>query len=817
MTYDHGHLPAPTGQSSRLTSQANAGSMLDPALTVADAEDQREDGLSLPQLFLAVRRHKWLVVSTALAIFAVAGLWTWKADRIYTSVASVRIDDKESSGSIRKGVVPLPNFGSGKVLTEMEVLRSRQLAENVARGLGMQLHVTTPADGRQYLSAQVMPDDIRAASFTLQRRQDGSYALSSEDNAPGYVFPSTVTAGIPFSIGNARLVLAPSAGQNGPERIEMRLRSIRDATEAVRASLAVTRPNREAELVNVTYRSANPDLAAAVPNLLLSEFIRYKSRSSKTKASSTVNFLREQVASYDNQLKRAESALGDFREREQVVSLADEAAAQVKRMAELQVERDRLVAEQHAIAAILARPAKAGESRARDIAAFPSFIANRGMQDILASLLQLETERNALLVRRNPGNADVVALTNRIDDLNAQLLQMARGYLAGIDSKITALNTNIAAFGKQVETIPTREIAFARLAREERLLEEIATLLNTRLKEAEIEEAIEPGDAQLIDRALVPETPSSPRVALNLILGVVAGLGFGVLAGIGRDRLDTKVRTKEDVQAATGGIPILGAIPRFVTGPSRLRSLRRSSDEATSKQIAPGSGLITITQSRNASSEAYRALRTNITFASADSPRRVLVFTSALAGDGKSTSASNLALALAQQGVRTLLIDADLRKGVLHKLFSMRREPGLTQILIGQTSLEEAVQVIEPGAGGVALSVLTGGPYPPNPAELLGSSRMREVVAEIRKQYDTVIFDTPPLGLVTDAAILGTLADTTILVARAGVTEKKALQHAAAQLYHLRVHVSGTIVNDFDPKQAGYGYEYGYGYAYGNT
>jgi tyrosine-protein kinase Etk/Wzc len=118
--------------------------------------------------------------------------------------------------------------------------------------------------------------------------------------------------------------------------------------------------------------------------------------------------------------------------------------------------------------------------------------------------------------------------------------------------------------------------------------------------------------------------------------------------------------------------------------------------------------------------------------------------------------------------VRTLLIDADLRKGVLHKLFSIRREPGLTQLLVGRSTLAESVQIIPAPEGGVPLSVLTGGPYPPNPAELLGSQRMRSLLAEMREKYDTIIFDTPPLGMVTDAAILGTLADTTMLVAVQG-------------------------------------------------
>jgi tyrosine-protein kinase Etk/Wzc len=809
---DSENLPANIGPRN-LAPRTSYGAMLDPSVTQLDTTEGNGESLSLPQLILTVKRHRLLISSIALTVLGLAALYNWKAERVYTSTASVRIDDKESSGSLLKGVVPLPNFGSGKVLTEMEVLRSRHLSENVASGLHLNFDVTKPAAGRKFLQLVSIPDSLAPAAFKLKRTGPNTYALTQDDGTKNYAAPSSVQTSVPFSIGDTKIVLQPANGAPPPDEISFRFRSLRDATDAIRQNLAITRPNREAEIVNISYQSNDPELTAAVPNLLLDEFIKYKAQSSRTKASSTVNFLRGQVASYDTQLKQAESALGDFREKKQVVSLSDEAAASVKRMAELQAERDRLVSEQTSIRSILAKPAAPGESNARDIAAFPSFIANRGMQDILASLLTLETERNALLVRRNPANADVAALTTRISDLNAQLLQMARGYLSGIDSKIAALDTNIGAFGKQVETIPATEIQYARLARDEKLLEEISTLLNTRLKESEIEEAVEPGDAQLIDRALVPDKPTSPRVVLNLLLGLFGGLGLGFLAGVGRDMLDTKVRTKEQTQAATGGIPVLAAIPRFVPA-SGMKPAKRNGDLAIAKGIAPGSGLITVTDSRSPSAEAYRSLRTSIAFADADVQRKVMVFTSALAGDGKSTTASNLALTLAQQGVRTLLVDADLRKGVLHKLFSVRREPGFTQVLVGETKLEDAIQIIAPGESGVGLSILTAGPYPPNPAELLGSARMRTILAEMRERYDTIVFDTPPLGMVTDAAILGTLADTTILVTRAGVTEKKALQHAASQLYHLRVHVSGTILNDFDPRQAGYGYEYGYGYGY---
>jgi capsular exopolysaccharide synthesis family protein len=211
-------------------------------------------------------------------------------------------------------------------------------------------------------------------------------------------------------------------------------------------------------------------------------------------------------------------------------------------------------------------------------------------------------------------------------------------------------------------------------------------------------------------------------------------------------------------------------------------------------------------------------LRTSVTFANLGQKAQVIVVTSAMPGDGKSTSSANLAMTLAQQGVRTLLVDADLRKGVLHEILGVPREPGLAQLLIGSIPVDEVVIDVPSGKGTEVLHFLPGGAYPPNPAELLGSDLMRDLIAQLRVGYEMVIIDAPPLNLVTDASVLGTVADATILVARAGVTEKRALSHAASQLGHLHARISGVVLNDLDVKRSGHGGDYyAYGYSHGGN
>jgi capsular exopolysaccharide synthesis family protein len=195
--------------------------------------------------------------------------------------------------------------------------------------------------------------------------------------------------------------------------------------------------------------------------------------------------------------------------------------------------------------------------------------------------------------------------------------------------------------------------------------------------------------------------------------------------------------------------------------------------------------------------EAYRSLRTNITFARLNHAPRVMVLTSPGPGDGKSTTASNLAITMAQQGHRCLLIDADLRRGRLHESFGIVRDPGLSNVLLGQVTLDDVVH-IDPHGGP---SVLPTGTLPPNPAELLGSERMAALLTETARQYDVIIIDAPPLNLVTDAAVLSRHADGVLVVARAGVTQQGALTYTFAQLAAVNAPVLGTILNDADPQR----------------
>jgi len=220
--------------------------------------------------------------------------------------------------------------------------------------------------------------------------------------------------------------------------------------------------------------------------------------------------------------------------------------------------------------------------------------------------------------------------------------------------------------------------------------------------------------------------------------------------------------------------------------------------------------LVTHLDPRSPVAEAYRSLRTNLAFARAHDALRTIVLTSPGPADGKSTTVANLAITFAQQGQKTLLIDADLRRAVLDQLFAAPREPGLTDVLVGRARLPDVVSQTEiPN-----LDVLGSGPFPPNPSELLGSKAMRDTLQEAREAYDMVLLDSPPLLAVTDAAVLSTMVDGAILVVRMGSTARTSVRRAKSQLHTVHGHLIGTVLNDVDFRAGLYGGGYGYYYYY---
>jgi tyrosine-protein kinase Etk/Wzc len=377
----------------------------------------------------------------------------------------------------------------------------------------------------------------------------------------------------------------------------------------------------------------------------------------------------------------------------------------------------------------------------------------------------------------------VLALDQRIQEAHEALSQAVQGARRTLAVRLQALDAKIADLRHQLRTFPGMETRIAQIQLEAGIQEQTTRYLLGQYESARLQEATIAPYVTILDGAS-PAYRVGSTLRQKIWLGLLVGLLLGVGGAFFLEYLDQTIKSTQDVDRVLG-TPVLGMVPLDAKlGP-------RGSDGRRPISV------ITVLEGDDPAAEAYRTLRTNVTFVGAERPVQLLAVTSPGPGEGKSTTAANLAVALALGGHKTLLIDADLRRPLLHRAFGLVHEPGLTDVLIGRATAREAVRpdVIE------RLDVLPAGSSPPNPSELLGSDAMHALVAEVRQTYDYIVMDTPPVLPVTDATVISTVADATILAVRSGETEEASATRALDQLKRVNARIAGVVLNGVDARR----------------
>ena len=747
-----------------------------------------------------IQRNRWFIAGMPLLMLLATLLFVNWVTPVYNGTTSVRIDEERSNIAVLDALKELSQGAS--IYTEMAELRSRSVAEDVVDSLALQLELTTPRrDARnRYLTDIDLSRAAPAAAYRLTRAANGSYELTS-----GGLPKRSVRPGDVVQVRGGSLRLAESADA---QTIEFEVHPFQVAVREFRKQLGVTRPEREADIVDITYTSTDRELAHAVPNATAALFISRRQNVKTQEARSTVAFLDDQLDTLGVQMRALEAGLQRFREGESVISPEAEGEAQVNRLARFQAERDVKEAEHRSLSVLMtevqqAKPQPDDPSPYRRLLGFPTIFINPAAGQLLGSLNEVENQRAELLTRLTPQDPDVQILTVRIRELEEQLRGLTTTYLQGLSNEIASLNAVLGRNAEELKRIPAREIEYARQRRQAKVTEDIYTELQSRRKEAQIIAAVQDPTVRVVDPAIVPIKPIKPNKPFNIALALLLGLALGMAAGFLRETLDTTIHTREELQSESGTVPILGTIPRIrATGAAMNGQRVWWRIRPTTVHISPDtrkSRLVAGRNPRGAASEAYRTLRTNIAFARAEAPAKTMVFTSPAPGDGKSTSSSNLAITLAQQGLRAILIDADMRRGAIHEAFDVAQKPGLSDYLGGVVGLEDVIHNVE--LAGARFDFVATGTTPPNPAELLASARLQALLEHLSGEYDAVIFDAPPLNVVTDAAILGAQADGVIVVVRAGITDRSALRYALKQLDSVRARVLGCVLNDVNARR----------------
>lgn len=762
--------------------------------------EEMDRAITLRELGRALRSGAgWVAGFTALAIAAAVAV-TIGMRPVYESETLLQFENTESSSSLLGQLSPLSQLGLGSLAgdddleTQLGVLESRLIAQAVVDSLDLHVQLVAPRIARDsVLRVLAAPQQDFGARYVLTLREDGSYAARVDESERPVAVAATVSVGAPFRLGPATVELLPVAGPR-PEQIVVQVQPFIEAVQALQDEITVSPARGATRLVELSYRSPDRVLSAAVPNAIAAVYSDYQFRTSTGDTRQKVQVLRDQVALYARQLRAAEEQLRGYRESAQVIEPETQVSEQVRRLSTVLAERDGRQIERASLQRLL-EEVRAGRTRGgasdvhRRLAAFPTFVTNASVQGILQSLIELENERAEMLVLRRPESRDVQGIDARIAELEQQLYNFGTDYLRGLDDQIASANSFLTGFEAELATVPAREVGYVRLMRETELLNEIYTYLQTRLKEAEISEATELGKVRVIDSALSPRHPVSPKPLINVVLAGFIGLTLGTAVAVGRRLTDSRVQGAEEVEAAAG-VPVLEVIPAHGNGNGRGggRLPWRGG-------VATANGEAGSLAWSGSSPEQYESLLVSLFGAARPRFPAVLLVSSTTANDGRSATVLNLGAALARRGARTVLVDADLRNGSLHRLTGSVAGPGLVEVLRGEVSLESALRPVAlPGLPAGSLVLLArGGDRPHAPSDLIGGDELRELLKRLRSEFGAVVVDAPPVNQASDALLLRPLADAMLLVAETGATEKQALYDASRRLRHLEVQ--GIVLN----------------------
>ncbi|MDB4875803.1 MAG: capsular exopolysaccharide family [Gemmatimonadetes bacterium] len=788
----------------------------DPVAVNDQSMNQRRDGL----LDLAIRfgglvRRNWFLMLVIVSASVGAVAYRVRATQpSYRARAVLQLRDKAGSlaGGLSAANRPIP--GTDAILSQIQVLHSRAVADEVVAKEGLRLRVASRELSPSTIAeAQVAPD---APNGPIHLAFAGGTVVAASGRAR-----VQARYGEPLHIGGVVFTVthAPDV-----ESADLTVVSGDQAADEVLASLR-GQPRERTTIVDVSYVAHDRLAAQRITNAAVDAFKALNARNEKQESVRRREFIQQQLDKTEAAVSEAQLQYNQYVARSHVFNAEDEVKTRQATLADIATRKQALESDQRTYLAMLDSledPAHSATFRERlsVLLAAPTIAGNPLVASQYAELERFQAARDSATIGPAAlamGSPEVRRLDTLIASRRSLLLKTARPQLGALTARIGALDDLQRQLSDGLASLPSVGAQESALRAGVETYRRQADRLHDAFQTAAIEEAAETGQVDIIDRA----TPGAPidtgKVPQFALAGVLGLLLAASMAYALENRKDV-VRRREELTSVSP-LPNLALVPQFralasdsawqrLVGTGTREADRPSAVKRNAKKGAPKGvplttpirSVVTVADSQSPGAEAYRTLRTNLLFSAAVHSLHRVTVSSAIPKEGKSTTAANLAAACAQQGQRVLLIDCDLRGPSMHMLFRRPRSPGLTNVLIGTVVVDDALV-----ATSVAnLTLLPAGTSPPNPAELLGSNRMRQLLDDLSQRFDLIIADTPPLLAASDAAIVGRITDGTVIVVRAGHTERSAVQEAIQQLHTVGARVLGTVLNDPDAEVAKY-------------
>ena len=702
---------------------------------------------------LILRKHQWLILSFMLAVVTIVAIATFRMQPVYIATARIEIDRENSN------ILPFPGPDAYDFYTDSE----------------------------SYIETQSRV--LTSETLALQTIRNSGLSARPEFSTPSG--PSEAVA-----IGSL-------ANQKRPPELGEFL-----------GSLSVRRvPN--SRLMDVNFESTDPLLAARIVNSHIENFIQQNFRSRYESASQASTWLADQLNELKIKVQKSEDARIAYERQNQIWTLDDKQNITTQRLSDVNKELT------EASSARMKKESLFSFAKEGNLDAVPQTQSNGFLMDMLKKRNELNAEYSDALAQYGPNFPKVLRLQSQIKELEATADKEKQNILNGLESDYREARQHEARLVEALDQRKTEANAMSEKLVEYNILKREAeankTLydgLLTKLKEANISVGLKSSNIRLVDPAMIPSYPARPAKARNLALAFLVGLVGGIGLALLREYLDNTVKTPDDIETLAR-LPSLAVVPQFMSsnGKGKRSGLLHglASNNGHEKRIE----LVAQHLPKSQMSEAFRALRTSILLSQADHPPQVILVTSALPREGKTTAAANLAVTLAQLGDKTVLVDADLRKPGVGRMLNLTsgKYAGLSSYLAGVSSLD-LVTVPHPVIPNLA--AIPTGPLPPNPADLLSSHKLSEAIAELRTKYKFIVIDSPPIMAATDAVILSVQTDGVLIVVRSGETPKEAFTRTRDLLASVKCRILGVVLNAVDSSAPDYYYSYRYyPYSYG--
>ena len=724
-----------------------------------------DDQVHLLDYVKVLHKRRFSAITAFLLVFVSTAVYTFTARPIYESKVQILIEKENANVVSFKEVFEQNQVADDYYQTQYKILQSRALARRTLDALRLWDHPQFNPKGGE-----------------------ASFSVGALVTAPVRMLAAWVTPPPAVEPGGA------AAGETAAQA---------RAIDRLLGGLTVT-PIRNSRLVDVKFASYYAGLSSQVANALARAYIdqnlEFKFLSSKEAS----DWLGQRLAEQRQKVEASEQALQRYREQTESVAFEDRQNIVVQKLADLNAAVTRAKTERIQKEATY-NQMKALQADRTGLDTFPAILSNTFIQQQKGELAELQRQQAQLSEKLGPRHPDMVKLglaikaaEQRIQAEVAKVVQAVRNDFLAAQAQEQSLINALDQQKREALALNRKSIDYSALQREAMSNRQIFESLMQRTKETGISGELKTSNIRVIDAAETPRRPASPNVVANLLLAFFGGLTLAVGIAFFFEYLDNRIKTPDEIKAHLG-LPFLGLVPALFA--------KDLHDPLISKGVPANF------------SEAFRAVRTNVLFSSADDGPKVIVVTSAGPGEGKTLVASNLAVAMAQAAQRVLLMDADMRRPRVHSLFGIAQEPGLSNVLVGNAKPSDAVRITSvPG-----LWAMPAGMIPPNPAELLGSKRFKEFLGTLGQHFDCVIVDTPPVMAVTDSSIAAHVATGLIFVLGAEMTTRHTAQRAVEQLSHARPKFLGAILNRVDLQHQGYYYsqyyrrEYAGYYTQGST